>query len=65
MSDGTDLDISFTTDSESIPLSPIGEYEVADIEGPVVFVGGAAYRSSGLQEMAVEEIQGALDQAFQ
>lgn len=62
MGDDTDLDIAFTIDSESISLSPIGEYEVADIEGPVVFVGGAAYRSSGLQEMAVEEIQGALDQ---
>lgn len=62
MTDNTGLNISFTIDSESISLSPIGEYEVADIEGPVVFVGGAAYRSSGLQEMAVEEIQGALDQ---
>jgi len=60
--DDTDLDISFTIDSQSISLSPIGEYEVADIEGPVVFVGGAAYRSAGLQKMAVEEIQGALDQ---
>lgn len=62
MDDDTDLDISFTIDSQSISLSPIGEYEVADIEGPVVFVGGAAYRSAGLQEMAVGEIQGALDQ---
>jgi len=60
--DDTDLDISFAIDADSVSLNPIGEYEVADIEGPVVFVGGAAYRSPGLQEMAVEEIQGALDQ---
>lgn len=62
MVDDTELDISFAIDSSSISLSPIGEYAVLDLEGPVVLVGEAAYQSPGLQEMEVAEIRAALDQ---
>ena len=44
MGDDTDLDLSFAIDSETVSLSPIGEYQVLDLEGPVVIVGDASYR---------------------
>ena len=70
----TDLDISFTIDSESVSLSPIGEYQVLDLEGPVVIVGDedASYRvvptgdeseqSEDLRELSVNEIRTALNE---
>jgi hypothetical protein len=72
--DDTDLDISFTIDSESVSLSPIGEYQVLDLEGPVVIVGDAdaSYRvvpaedeseqSEDLRELNVDEIRAALNE---
>jgi hypothetical protein len=72
--DDTDLEISFTIDAASVSLSPIGEYRVVDIEGPVVIVGdgGASYRvvptgedseqSEDLRELSVDEIRTALSE---
>jgi len=70
--DDTELEISFAIDSEAISLSPIREYQVIDLEGPVVLVGDAAYRvvdvgdepgqSDDLREQRIEEIQAALDE---
>ncbi len=74
MSDDTDLDISFTIDSESVSLSPIGEYQVLDIEGPVVIVGDEdafnrvvpagdeSEQSEDLRELSVDEIRTALNE---
>ncbi|MFC7074427.1 hypothetical protein ACFQKC_15400 [Halovenus rubra] len=74
MCDDTDLDISFTIDSDSVSLSPIGEYQVLDLEGPVVIVGDAdaSYRvvptgdeseqSEDLRELSVDEIRTALNE---
>ncbi len=74
MCDDTDFDISFTIDPESVSLSPIGEYQVLDIEGPVVIVGDAdaSYRvvptgdeseqSDDLRELSVDEIRTALNE---
>lgn len=61
MANGDELEIQFSIDPDSISLSPIGSYEVADIEGPAVFVGGAWYSSSSLREMDVSEVRDALD----
>jgi hypothetical protein len=70
--DDTDLDLSFAIDSETVSLSPIGEYQVLDLEGPVVIVGDASYRvvpvgeksdlSENVRELSVDEIRAALDE---
>lgn len=72
--DETDLDLSFAIDSDSVSLSPIGEYQVLDLEGPVVIVGDAdaSYRvvptgdesdeSEALRELSVDEIRAALNE---
>ena len=72
MGDDTDLDLSFAIDSETVSLSPIGEYQVLDLEGPVVIVGDASYRvvpvgeksdlSENVRELSVDEIRAALDE---
>jgi hypothetical protein len=59
--DDTDIEISFSIDVNAVSLSPIGNYDVKDIEGPTVFVGDAAYRSPGLSEMNVDEVRAALE----
>lgn len=61
MTDGSDLDLSFTIEAESASLRPIGEFRVFDIEGPVVFVGDAAYRSEDLRELEVSDVRAALE----
>lgn len=70
MGDDTDLDVSFAIDAETVSLSPIGEYQVLDLEGPVVIVGDASYRvvpvgeeldpSEDVRELSVDEIRAAL-----
>jgi len=70
--DDTDLDLSFAIDSETVSLSPIGEYQVLDLEGPVVIVGDASYRvvpvgeksdlSEDVRELSVDEIRAALNE---
>lgn len=72
MSDDTDFEISFTIDSDSISLSPIGRYLVLDIRGPVVDVGDASYRvvpvgeedeqSEDVRELGVDDIRAALEE---
>ena len=72
MGDDTNLDLSFAIDSETVSLSPIGEYQVLDLEGPVVIVGDASYRvvpvgeksdlSENVRELSVDEIRAALDE---
>lgn len=72
MGDDTDLDLSFAIDSETVSLSPIGEYQVLDLEGPVVIVGDASYRvvpvgeksdlSEDVRELSVDEIRAALNE---
>lgn len=74
MCDDTDLDIAFTIDAESVSLSPIGRYQVLDLEGPVVVVGDAdasyrvvptgdeAEQSEDLRELSVDEIRTALNE---
>lgn len=72
MDDDTDLNLSFTIDAETVSLSPIGEYQVLDIEGPVVIVGDASYRvvpvgeesdpSEDVRELSVDEIRAALSE---
>jgi len=70
--DDTDLDLSFAIDAETVSLSPIGEYQVLDLEGPVVIVGDASYRvvpvgeesdpSEDVRELSVDEIRAALSE---
>ena len=72
MGDDTDLDFSFAIDSETVSLSPIREYQVLDLEGPVVIVGDASYRvvpvgeksdrSEDVRELSVDEIRAALNE---
>lgn len=62
MSSGSSLEVSFSIDTDTVSLKPVGKYEVEDLEGPTVFVGGAAYRSPGLSEMDVDEVRNALEQ---
>lgn len=69
MGDETDFELSFTIDSASVSLSPFGEYQVPDLEGPVVVVGDASYRvvpvgdeSDQLREQSVEDIREALNE---
>ncbi|CCQ34898.1 hypothetical protein HLRTI_002302 [Halorhabdus tiamatea SARL4B] len=72
MGDNTDLDLSFAIDAETVSLSPIGEYQVLDLEGPVVIVGDASYRvvpvgeesdlSEDVRELSVDEIRAALSE---
>ncbi|WP_254824883.1 hypothetical protein [Haloglomus halophilum] len=72
MGDDTDLDLSFAIDAETVSLSPIGEYQVLDLEGPVVIVGDASYRvvpvgeksdlSEDVRELGVDEIRAALSE---
>ncbi|WP_144927970.1 hypothetical protein [Halorubrum salsamenti] len=72
MGDDTDLDLSFAIDAETVSLSPIGEYQVLDLEGPVVIVGNASYRvvpvgeesdqSEDVRELSVDEIRAALSE---
>ncbi len=61
MTDDSNLDLSFAIDAESISLRPIGDFRVLDIEGPVVLVGDAAYRSEDLRELAVSDVRTALE----
>lgn len=61
MTDDSDLDLSFTIEAESVSLRPIGKFRVLDIEGPVVLVGDAAYRSEDLRELNVSDVRGALE----
>jgi hypothetical protein len=70
--DDTDLDVSFAIDAETVSLSPIGEYQVLDLEGPVVIVGDASYRvvpvgegsdaSEDVRKLSVGEIRAALSE---
>ena len=72
MGDDTDLDVLFAIDAETVSLSPIGEYQVLDLEGPVVSVGDASYRvvpvgeesdpSEDVRELSVDEIRAALSE---
>ena len=72
MGDDTDLDVSFAIDAETVSLSPIGEYQVLDLEGPVVIVGDASYRvvpvgegsdaSEDVRKLSVGEIRSALSE---
>ncbi|MFC5973790.1 hypothetical protein ACFPYI_20895 [Halomarina salina] len=72
MGDDTDFDLSFAIDAETVSLSPIGEYQVLDLEGPVVIVGDASYRvvpvgeesdaSEDVRELSVDEIRAALSE---
>ena len=72
MDDDTDLTLSFTIDAETVSLSPIGEYQVLDLEGPVVIVGDASYRvvpvgeesdqPEGVRELGVDEIRAVLNE---
>ena len=62
MCSDADIEISFAIDANTVSLRPIGDYEVEDIEGPTVFVGGASYRSPSLSELNVSEVRDALQQ---
>ena len=48
MCSDADIEISFAIDADTVSLRPIGDYEVEDIEGPTVFVGGASYNPEEL-----------------
>lgn len=62
MSSESDLDISFSVESEPVDFGPTSEYRVIDIEGPVVLVGEAIYQSESLQDLAVEDVRTALQE---
>lgn len=62
MTDDSDFDLSFTIDSDSVSLRPIGEFQVLNIEGPVVRVGDATYRSEDLRKLNVSDVRAALEE---
>jgi hypothetical protein len=61
VTDDSDFELSFTIEPDTVSLRPIGEFRVLNIEGPVVLVGDAAYRSEDLRELDVSDVRSALN----
>lgn len=68
MSDSTEVDSElepdFFVDRSSISLNTAAEYNIINAAGPAVEIGDAVYDSPELREMAVKDVEEAIDTLF-